>query len=149
MQLCHLCVFIYTRAYFYQFHSIYLRPMAITWGPWGNRMTDLDTQVSTHLPSAVVISWLKLSTVHSLILSIHGGRAVEHRTVNREDGGLIPPTPVRNFVNPHLPVSIGRDTKRQWSLLSDVYAKGSRWSHTRGRYVKCSGLTNSREGKLR
>ncbi|KAK2188177.1 hypothetical protein NP493_142g03011 [Ridgeia piscesae] len=49
-----------------------------------------------------------------------GGRAVERRTVNRGDGGSIPPTAVSklgNFFTPHLPVSFGRDTKSRWSLL--------------------------------
>ena len=72
-----------------------------------------------------------------------GGRAVERRTVNRGDGGSIPPTAISkhgNFVNPHLPVSFGRDTK---SLLSGVYARGSKRSHTGGKCVTCSGLTNS------
>ena len=52
-----------------------------------------------------------------------GGRAVERRTVNRGDGGSIPPAAVsklmqfRSFI-PHLPLSFGRDTKSRWSLLS-------------------------------
>ena len=80
-----------------------------------------------------------------------GGRAVEHRTVNRGDGGSIPPATVSklsNFVHLTLPVSFGRDTKSQWSLLSGVYARGSKRSHTGGKCVTCSGLTNSREGQL-
>ena len=76
------------------------------------------------------------------------GRAVERRTVNRGDGGSIPPTTVtklRQFLfTPHLPVSFGRDTKNRWSLLSGVYARGSKRSHTGGKCVTCSGLTNSR-----
>ena len=39
---------------------------------------------------------------------------------------------VRNFgnsVNPPLPVSFGWDTKSRWSLLSGVYARGSKRSH--------------------
>ena len=41
-------------------------------------------------------------------------------------------TSLRNFGNsiyPALPVSFGRDTKRRWSLLSGVYARGSKRSH--------------------
>ena len=76
------------------------------------------------------------------------GRAVEHRTVNRGDGGSIPPTAVSKLRQyrspPHLPVSFGRDTKSRWSLLSGVYARGSKRSHTGGKYVTCSGFTNSR-----
>ena len=49
---------------------------------------------------------------------------------------------------PHLPVYFGRDTKSRWSLLSGVYARGSERSHTGGKCVTCSGLTNSREGQL-
>ena len=45
----------------------------------------------------------------------------------------------------HLPVSFRRDTKSRWSLLSGVYARGSQISHTGGKYVTCSGLTNSRK----
>ena len=69
------------------------------------------------------------------------GRAVERGTVNRGDGGSIPPTAVsklrqfrigfRFFFTPHLPVSLGRDTKSRWSLLSGVYARGSKISHKR------------------
>ena len=46
---------------------------------------------------------------------------------------------------PHLPMSFGRDTKSRWSLLSGVYARGSKRSHTGGKCVTCSWLTNSRE----
>ena len=53
-----------------------------------------------------------------------------------------------NFVHPHLSVSFGRDTKSWWSLLSGVYARGSKRSHTGGKCVICSGLMNSREGQL-
>ena len=53
-----------------------------------------------------------------------------------------------NFYTPHLPVSFGSDTKSRWSLLSGVYARGSKRSHTGGKCVTCSGLTNSREEQL-
>ncbi|KAI0211911.1 hypothetical protein LSAT2_003218 [Lamellibrachia satsuma] len=46
----------------------------------------------------------------------------------REDGGSIPPPPFRsldNFVHPTLSVSFGRDSKSRWSLLPDVYARGT------------------------
>ena len=45
-------------------------------------------------------------------------------------------------------MSFGRDTKSRWSLLSGVYARGSKRSHTGGKCVTCSGLSNSREGQL-
>ena len=76
-----------------------------------------------------------------------GGRAVERRTVNRGDGGSIPPTAVSKL-RQTLPVSFGRDTKSRWSLLSGVYARGSKKSHTGGKCVTCSGLTNSTEEQL-
>ena len=53
-----------------------------------------------------------------------------------------------NFVHLTLPVSFGRDTKSRWSLLYGVYARGTKRSHTGGKYVTCSGLSNSREGQL-
>ena len=70
---------------------------------------------------------------------------VERRTVNRGDGGSIPPTAVSKrsiSFTPHLPVSFGRDTKSRWSLLSGVYDRGSKIVHTGGKWVTCSGLTN-------
>ena len=75
------------------------------------------------------------------------GHAVEDRTVNRGDGGSIPPTAVsklRQFRSPpQLPLSFGRDTNSRWSFLSGVYARGSKRSHTGGKCVTCSGLKNS------
>ena len=53
-----------------------------------------------------------------------------------------------NFVHHTLPVSFGRDTNSQWSLLSGVYivyTRGCKISHTGGKSVTYSGLTNSRE----
>ena len=63
------------------------------------------------------------------------------------DGGSIPPTAIsklRQLRSPHICLSFGRDTKSRWSLLSGVYARGSKRSHTRGKCVTCSGLTNFR-----
>ena len=57
-----------------------------------------------------------------------------------------PQGPLANFGNfcyPTLPVSFGRDTKSRWSLLSGVYARGSKRSHTEGKCVTCCGLHNS------
>ena len=75
-----------------------------------------------------------------------GGRAVERRTVSRGDGGSNPPTAVSKLkaisFTPQLPVSFGRDTKRRRSLVSGVYGRGSKRSHT-CTCVTCSGLTNS------
>ena len=77
-----------------------------------------------------------------------GGRAVECRTVNRGDGGSIPPTAfskLRQFHLPHICLCLSEETKSQWSLLSGVYARGSKIFHTGGKCITCSGLTNSRE----
>ena len=49
---------------------------------------------------------------------------------------------LRNFGNsvyPALPVSFGRDSKSRWSLLSGVYARGSKSSHQSA--LECVGLT--------
>ena len=80
-----------------------------------------------------------------------GGRAVERRSVNRGDSGSIPPTAVsklRQFRSPHICRCLSEETKSRWSLLSGVYARGSKRSHTGGKCVTCSGLTNSREGQF-
>ena len=75
------------------------------------------------------------------------GRVVEDRTVNRGDGGSIPPTAVskrRQFRSPHICLCLLEGTlKSSWSLLSGVYARGSKRSYTGGKCVTCSGLTNS------
>ena len=77
---------------------------------------------------------------------------VERRTVNRGDGGSIPPTAVsklRQFLHPTFCLCLSEeDTKSRWSLLSGVYARGSKRSHTGGKCVTCSGLTNSTEVQL-
>ena len=79
-----------------------------------------------------------------------GGRAVQRRTVNRGDGGSIPSTAISKLIFVHitLPVCFGRDTESRLSLISGVYARGSKRSHTGGKCVSCCGLTNSREGQL-
>ena len=80
-----------------------------------------------------------------------GGCVVERQAVNQGDSGSISPSAVSFFVisfTPHLPVSFRRDTKSRWSLLSGVYARGSKRSHTGAKCVTCSGLTNSRKGQL-
>ena len=55
----------------------------------------------------------------------------------------IPPVPIGNFghfLYPALQVSSGGDTISRWSLLSAVYARGSKISHTEGKCVACRGL---------
>ena len=41
---------------------------------------------------------------------------------------------ISNFIHPTLPVSFGRDTKSRWSLLSCIYARGSK-KPIGGKYV--------------
>ena len=83
-------------------------------------------------------------------ISIHTrgshGRHGRAQTINQGDCGSIPPMAVSKLRQ--LPMSFGSDTKTQRSLLSGVYARGSKISHTGGKCVTCSGLTNSREGQL-
>ena len=59
---------------------------------------------------------------------------------------------LRNFGNsvyPALPVSFGRDTKSRRSLLSGVYARGSKRSHQSAReFVTVVDSTTLREGQL-
>ena len=78
------------------------------------------------------------------------GAVVEHRPFGRGDGfkttcgrasdfsveetgvqnHLMPFRRLGNFVHPTLPVAFGRDNKSRWSLLSGVYVRGSKRSHT-------------------
>ena len=71
---------------------------------------------------------------------------------NRGNGGSIQPTAVsklRLFRPPHICLCLSEETlKASGPLLSGVYARGSKKSHTGGKCVTCSGLTNSREGQL-
>ena len=76
---------------------------------------------------------------------------VEHRTVNRGDDGSVPPTAIsklRQFHSPHICLCLSKETKSWWSFPSGVYDRESKRSHTGGKCVTCSGLTNSREGQL-
>ena len=72
-----------------------------------------------------------------------GGRAVQRWTVSQGDGGSIPPTAVsklRQFRLPDICLCLSEEIK---ALLSGVYARGSKRSHTGGKCVTCSGLTHS------
>ena len=77
-----------------------------------------------------------------------GGRAVERRTVNRGDGGSVSPnadSKLRQFRSPHICLCLSEEIlKSRWSLLTGVYARESKLSHTGGKSVTCSGLTNYR-----
>ena len=64
-----------------------------------------------------------------------GGRAVERRTVNRGDGGSIPPATVlkpRQFHSPHICTCHAEETLKAGGPFyhSGVYARGSKRSHT-------------------
>ena len=94
--------------------------------------------------------------MHYLFSSLgSGGRAVERRTVNRGDGGSIPPIAIsklRYFRSPHICLCLTEETLKAGGCLYLVsmpaIARGSKRSNTRGKCVTCSGLTNSREGQL-
>ena len=53
---------------------------------------------------------------------------------------LAPEGNFSNFLYPNLPVSFGRDTKSRRSLLSGVYARGSKIAHTGGNCLTCHGF---------
>ena len=80
-------------------------------------------------------------TRQSAGLSIEGTVVQSHLPPFRNSGNFVCLTFACVFV---------RETKSRWSLLFGVYARGSkRSSHTGGKCVTCSGLTNSREVLLR
>ena len=69
------------------------------------------------------------------------GRASDFSVEGTEfQNHLMPVQNLGNFVHPTLPVSFGRETKSRWSLLPGVYTRGSKRSHTGGKYVTCRGL---------
>ena len=75
---------------------------------------------------------------------------VERRTVNRGDGGSIPPATVskiRQFRSPHICLSFGRDTKPVGPFYL-VSMPGEVKYPTQGKCVTCSGLIIPREGQL-
>ena len=127
---------------FWSRHRKLLCPSA--WGPGQGNNTS-------HMVCMCNLAWTPIQTCTTLIVG-SGGHAVEHRTVNREDRGSIPPTAVsklRQFCSPHICLCLSEETlKSRWSLLSGVYARGSKRSHTGGKCVTCSELTNSREEQL-
>ena len=74
------------------------------------------------------------SEIFNTTLVGHGSRVVERRAFGQRE----PPLPFQslgNFIYPTLPVSFGRDSKNCWSLLSGVYARGSKRSHA-GKWKK-------------
>ena len=82
------------------------------------------------------------------------GQWLECRTGDRGVVGSNPAGRIslRNFGNsvyPTLPVSFGGDTKSLWSLLSDVYASGSKISQIGGEFVTYHGLQNSEINQFR
>ena len=66
------------------------------------------------------------------ILLFNGAQWLERATDNPVVAGSNPAEAVWKLWQsplPTLPVSFGRDTKSRWSLLSGVYARGSKRSH--------------------
>ena len=77
---------------------------------------------------------------------------IERRTVNRGDGGSIPPTAVSKlwqFRLPHICLCLSKATLKAGgpTRLSGVYVRGSKRSHSGGKCVTCRGLSNSRDKK--
>ena len=78
-----------------------------------------------------------------------GGRAVERRTVNRGDGGSVPPTAVsklslRQFRTPHICLCLSEKTLKTGGPFYLVSMPGEVKDPTPGKRVTCSGFTNSR-----
>ena len=76
----------------------------------------------------------------------NGGRAVERWTVNRGDGGSIPPTPVsklRQFRLPHSCLCLSEETLKAGGPFYLVSMPGE--VKDPNKCVTCIGLTNSRE----
>ena len=67
----------------------------------------LEKSVNRHLSKGVMGLYSQYEVVGS------GGRTVERRTVNRGDGGSIPPTAVsklRQFHSPHISLCLSEET---------------------------------------
>ena len=70
------------------------------------------------MPESPVVTTLDLFDIPDCLISSNvgsGGRAVERRTVNRGDGGSIPPTAVskpspRQFRSPHMCLCLSEET---------------------------------------
>ena len=75
-----------------------------------------------------------------------GGRAAERQTVNRGDGGSIPPVPDMKH-SPHICLCFSEEALKAGGLFC-LLSRGSKRSRTGGKCVTYSGLTNYREGKL-
>ena len=76
------------------------------------------------------------------------GRGVERRTVNRGDGGSIPPAAVskcRQFRSPHSCLCLSEETLKTGGpfYLVSVYMPGEVKIPHGGKSVTCSGLSNS------
>ena len=73
---------------------------------------------------------------------------VDHQTVNRGDGGSIPPTTISKpsqFCSPHICLCLSEETLKADVPLYLVSLQGKVKDPTWGKCVTCSGLTNSRE----
>ena len=77
-----------------------------------------------------------------------GGRAVERQTVNRGDGGSIPPPAFSKhtqFRTSHICLCLSEDTLKAGGPFYLVSMPDEVKDPTRGKFVTCSGLTNSRK----
>ena len=84
------------------------------------------------LIDTMILQWERSSSV------------IERATDDREvPGSNLTGAAIGNYVYPTFPVSFGRDTKSRWSLLSGIYARGSKIFHTGGKCVACRELDHS------
>ena len=101
---------------------------------------DLSVTLSSHNHSFGLVS----HNVYELFMSYLSRlwRAVERRTVNRGDGGSIPPTAVSKLTQfrlPHTCLCLSEETLKAGGPFYMVSMPGG------GKCVTCSGLSNSRE----
>ena len=78
-------------------------------------------------------------------------RAVKRQTVNRGDGGSIPPAAVsilRQFHSSHICLCLSEETLKAGGPFYLVFIPGEVKDPKRGKCVTCSGLTISREEQL-
>ena len=77
--------------------------------------------------------WLEVIHVFVIINMSTTDESRERRTVNRGDGGSIPPTVVsklRQFRSPHICLCLSEETLKAGGPFCGVYARGSKRSHT-------------------
>ena len=89
------------------------------------------------LPLLFVLAQHSVITTHlvRIQLKTSGGRAVERRTVNRQDGGSIPPAAVsklRQFRSPHICLYLSEGTLNAGGLFYLVSVQGEVKAPTQG-----------------